>query len=83
MAVGIAKIDAAVLARAAGDGHAVPLQLRCHATTAVGAIAIAAVANTMVKCGLVVALGSRPLRRRLLLATLLILAAGLGSLAMA
>ena len=52
-------------------------------TTAVGAIAIAAVANTMVKCGLVVALGSRPLRRRLLLATLLILAAGLGSLAMA
>jgi uncharacterized membrane protein (DUF4010 family) len=48
--------------------------------TAVGAIAVAAVANTLVKCGLVVALGSRSLRTRMLPATLLILAAGLGSL---
>ena len=50
--------------------------------TAVGAIAVAAVANTLVKCGLVATLGSRQLRRRLLLATLAILAAGLGSLAL-
>jgi uncharacterized membrane protein (DUF4010 family) len=48
--------------------------------TAVGAIAVASVANTLVKCGLVVALGSRSLRMRLLPATAAILAAGLGSL---
>lgn len=48
--------------------------------TAVGAIAVAAVANTVVKCGLVASLGSRPLRRRMLMATLLILAAGIASL---
>jgi uncharacterized membrane protein (DUF4010 family) len=46
----------------------------------VGAIAVAAVANTVVKCGLVVALGSPSLRQRLLPATALILAAGIGSL---
>ena len=48
--------------------------------TAVGAIAVASVANTLVKCGLVVALGSRSLRTRLLPATAAILVAGLGSL---
>ena len=51
--------------------------------TAVRAIVIASIANTLVKCGLVVSLGSQPLRKRLLVATLLILAAGLGSLVVA
>jgi uncharacterized membrane protein (DUF4010 family) len=46
----------------------------------VGAIAVASVANTLVKCGLVVALGSRSLRTRLLPATAAVLAAGLVSL---
>ena len=50
------------------------------ASTAVGAIAVAAIANTLVKCGLVLALGSRSLRMRLLPATVAILAAGLSSL---
>jgi uncharacterized membrane protein (DUF4010 family) len=49
-------------------------------STAVGAIAVAAIANTLVKCGLVLALGSRALRMRLLPATVAILAAGLSSL---
>jgi uncharacterized membrane protein (DUF4010 family) len=71
---GLSDVDAitlsmAELARQGGD-----------ARTAVGAIAVAAVANTVVKCGLVVALGSPSLRQRLLPATALILAAGIGSL---
>ena len=48
--------------------------------TAVGAIAVAALANTLVKCGLVLALGSRALRMRLLPATAAVLAAGLSAL---
>jgi uncharacterized membrane protein (DUF4010 family) len=48
--------------------------------TAVGAIAVAAIANTLVKCGLVVALGSRSLRTRLLPATAAVLVVGLGAL---
>jgi uncharacterized membrane protein (DUF4010 family) len=51
--------------------------------TAVGAITVASVSNTVVKCALVAALGSSPLRRRMVAATLAILAAGLGSLAFA
>ncbi len=41
-----------------------------------GAIAIAALSNTLVKCGMVVLTGSRPLRQRLLLATAGIMASG-------
>jgi uncharacterized membrane protein (DUF4010 family) len=72
---GLTDVDAITLSMAdlARQGGAPP-------ATAVGAIAVAAVANTLVKCGLVVALGSRPLRRRLVPATLAALAAGLGSL---
>jgi uncharacterized membrane protein (DUF4010 family) len=45
--------------------------------TAAAAIAIAALSNTLVKCGMVVVLGSRPLRWRLTLATAAIVAVGL------
>jgi uncharacterized membrane protein (DUF4010 family) len=74
---GLTDVDAITLsmadfARQGGD-----------ATTATRAIVIASIANTLVKCGLVVFLGSQPLRKRLLLATLLILAAGLGTLVVA
>jgi uncharacterized membrane protein (DUF4010 family) len=48
--------------------------------TAAAAIAIAALSNTLVKCGMVVALGSRPLRQRLTLATAAILAVGLAAI---
>jgi uncharacterized membrane protein (DUF4010 family) len=48
--------------------------------TAAGAIAVAALTNTLAKCGFVLALGSPLLRRRLLAATLVLLAAGLGAL---
>lgn len=48
--------------------------------TAAGAIAIAALTNTVAKCGFVLALGSPLLRRRLLAATLVLLVAGLGAL---
>jgi uncharacterized membrane protein (DUF4010 family) len=48
--------------------------------TAAAAIAIAALSNTLVKCGMVVALGSRPLRQRLTLATAAIFAAGLAAI---
>lgn len=41
-----------------------------------GAIGIAALSNTLVKCGMVVLTGSRPLRRRLILATAAIVASG-------
>ena len=43
---------------------------------AAGAIATAAITNTLVKCGLVVVLGSAALRRRVVLATVLVLASG-------
>jgi uncharacterized membrane protein (DUF4010 family) len=71
---GLTDVDAITLsmadfARQGGD-----------AATAVGAIAVASVSNTLVKCGLVATLGSLSLRRRLVPAALAILAAGLGSL---
>jgi uncharacterized membrane protein (DUF4010 family) len=71
---GLTDVDAITLsmadfARQGGD-----------AATAVGTIAVASVSNTLVKCGLVAALGSRSLRMRLVPAALAILAAGLGSL---
>jgi len=48
---------------------------------AASAITIAAVSNTLVKCGLVTVLGSPPMRARILPATAAVLALGLGSLA--
>lgn len=68
---GLTDVDAITLsmadfARLGGD-----------AGTAVGAIVVAALANTVVKCGLVVALGSPALRVRLLPATVAILALGI------
>jgi uncharacterized membrane protein (DUF4010 family) len=48
--------------------------------TAAGAIAIAAISNTLVKCGLVVFLGSAAIRRRVVAATAAVLVSGLGSL---
>lgn len=44
------------------------------------AIAIAAISNTLVKCGFVVFLGSAPMRRRVVVATATVLVLGLGSL---
>ncbi len=51
--------------------------------TATAAIALAALSNTLVKCGMVVVLGSRPLRLRLTLATAAILAVGLAAIRLA
>jgi len=48
--------------------------------TAAAAIALAALSNTLVKCGMVVLLGSRPLRQRLTLATAAIVAVGLAAI---
>jgi uncharacterized membrane protein (DUF4010 family) len=48
--------------------------------TAAAAIAIAALSNTLVKYGMVVVLGSRPLRQRLTLATAAIVAVGLAAI---
>jgi len=71
---GITDVDAITLsmasyARNGGD-----------AVTAAGAIVVATLTNTLVKCGLVVVLGSTALRGRVLAATAGILAAGLAVL---
>ena len=71
---GITDVDAitlsmANLSRQGGD-----------AGTAAGAIVIATLTNTLVKCGFVVGLGSPAMRGRILVATAGILAAGLGAL---
>jgi uncharacterized membrane protein (DUF4010 family) len=50
---------------------------------AAGAIVIAALSNTLAKCALVCALGSPALRGRVVLATGLVLASGLFTLALA
>jgi len=47
---------------------------------AAGAIAIAAISNTLVKCGMVVFLGSAAMRRRVVIATAALLLCGVGSL---
>ena len=68
---GLTDVDAITLsmARMARDGGGLVL--------AAGAVAIAAVTNTVVKAGLVVALGSRDLARRIVPAALVIVVAGL------
>ena len=66
-----------------GDVDAIALSMAGYAkqggaaATAVRAIVIAALSNTLVKAGMVVALGHPALRRRTLAATALILAAGI------
>lgn len=47
---------------------------------AVSAIVIASITNTIVKCGLVITLGSIFLRRRILISTIVVITAGLSSL---
>ena len=51
------------------------------APTGVAAIVVASLMNTLVKCGLIVALGSAGLRRRAMVSTVLLLAAGLAAVA--
>lgn len=70
---GLTDVDAITLsmARLARDGGGLGI--------AAGAVAIAAVTNTVVKAGLVVALGSRDLARRIVPAAVVILVAGLVS----
>lgn len=51
-----------------------------NVTIAAAAIAIAAISNTLVKCGFVVFLGSAAMRRRVIGSTAVLLLAGLGSL---
>ena len=74
-----------LLAALAGltDVDAITLSLADYARTATagltlaaGAITVAALSNTLVKCGMVMLLGSRPLAKKLILATILILISG-------
>lgn len=66
---GLTDVDAITLSMAEHG------ELAGESVAAAHAIVIAAAANTVVKCGLVLALGSPALKRRMALATLLILAA--------
>ncbi len=69
---GLTDVDAITLsmARLVREGGATP-------RTGVAAIVLASLTNTVVKCGMIVVLGSPGLRRRALLATGLLLPAGL------
>jgi uncharacterized membrane protein (DUF4010 family) len=71
---GLTDVDAITLSMAeyakSGDSH-----------VAVNAIVIATLANTIVKCGMVVALGAAALSRPIVVATLAILAVGVGAIA--
>jgi uncharacterized membrane protein (DUF4010 family) len=73
---GLTDVDAITLSMAeyarANDPH-----------TAVVAIVVAALTNTLVKCGLVVGLGGAALRLPILLATLALLLAGAAAAALA
>lgn len=71
---GLTNVDAITLSMsefARQDGDAV---------LAAGAIAVAAISNTLVKCGFVLFLGSAPMRRRMAGATVVVLGAGLVTL---
>ncbi len=68
---GLTDVDAITLSMA---GYA---QQSGDTATAVGAIVVAALTNTLVKCGFVVVLGSGELRSRVLPATAAMIAAGL------
>lgn len=63
--------------------HAITLSMADYARStsgglalAAGAITVAALSNTLVKCGLVILLGSKALAKKLILATILILLSG-------
>ena len=73
---GLTDVDAITLSMAAlvRDGGA-------EAHTGVAAIVVASLTNTVVKCGMIVALASAGLRRRALVATALLLVAGLAAVA--
>jgi uncharacterized membrane protein (DUF4010 family) len=71
---GLTDVDAITLSM---SGYA---QQGGDAATAVGAIVVAALTNTLVKCGFVVVLGSSDLRTRLLPATAAMIGAGLVAL---
>jgi uncharacterized membrane protein (DUF4010 family) len=68
---GLADVDAIALsmAESAKTGDA---------SVAVNAIVVATVMNTVVKCGMVITLGSRSLKPPVVIATVAILAAGIG-----
>jgi uncharacterized membrane protein (DUF4010 family) len=51
-------------------------------TVAAAAIVVAAVSNTLVKCGMVVSLGGPALRRPVMLATAAVVIVGLGGAAL-
>jgi len=70
---GLTDVDAITLSMAEFAGQSGEL------ATAAAAITIATISNTLVKCGMVVVLGSRPLRLRLALATTVIVAVGLAA----
>ncbi len=72
---GLTDVDAITLSMAAlaRDGGT-------DAATASGAMVVAALSNTLVKCGIIVALASAALRLRVLVVTAAITAAGLASL---
>jgi uncharacterized membrane protein (DUF4010 family) len=71
---GLTDVDAITLSMAEFAGQSGDL------VTAAAAIAIAAISNTLVKCGMVVVLGSRPPRLRLALATTAVVAVGLAAI---
>jgi uncharacterized membrane protein (DUF4010 family) len=67
------------------DVDAITLSMGEYAKTgdpqvAVGAIVLASLTNTLVKCGIVTALGGATLRRGVVVATGVIMAAGIGAL---
>jgi uncharacterized membrane protein (DUF4010 family) len=72
---GLTDVDAITLSMAglARDGGA-------DAATATGAIVAAALSNTIVKAGIIVGTATAPLRRRVVVVTLLVVAAGVGTL---
>lgn len=72
---GLTDVDAITLSMAglARDGGT-------DAATATGAIVVAALANTLVKCGIIVGTATAALRNRVVVVTLLLFAAGLGAL---
>jgi uncharacterized membrane protein (DUF4010 family) len=71
---GLTDVDAVTLSMAGlvREGGTDPL-------TGVGTIVLASLANTVVKCGMIVVLGGVGLRRRAVLATGLLLGAGLAT----
>ena len=75
---GLTDVDAITLSMASCVGKG-----ECVAQAGAAAIVIAALANTLLKCAMVIALGALGLRRPILAATAAIVAAGLAALALA